>query len=108
MLSAGDLNSAFRAPVRSPLAAMLPALSAGGGHGPAASPVADGVVLRPAEPPVAAQVGADRADGGGLGGDPGEHVVSVGAVQAGHGIDEQRALARRRATAVQPPKGDAR
>src|SRR5687768_10526563 len=43
-------------------------LSAGGRHRPAAPPVADGVVLCPAEPPAPAQVRADGADGGGLGG----------------------------------------
>ena len=52
------------------------ACSAGGRHGPAASPVADRVVLGPAQPPAAAQVGADRPDGGRLGAHPGEDVVA--------------------------------
>ena len=68
--------------------------SAGGRHGPAAPPVADRVVLRPAQPPPAAQVGADRPDGGGLGADPGEDVVPLGPVQRRDGVDQQRALAR--------------
>src|SRR3954453_21963625 len=84
------------------LAAMFPRLSAGGSHRPAASPVADGVVLVAAEPPAPAQVGPDRTDGRRLGADPGEHVVSGRSVQLGHGVGEQGAGARGRTRAGHP------
>src|SRR3954468_19876866 len=82
-------------------------LAAGGRHGPALPPVADRVVLRPAQPPPAAQVGTHGPDGGGLGGHPGEEVVAVRAVERGDRVGEQRALARRGATVVQPAHLDA-
>src|SRR6185369_13907815 len=47
-----------------------------GRHGPAPPPVADGVVLRPAQPPATAQIGPDRADDRRLGRDPGEDVAA--------------------------------
>src|SRR4051794_10607085 len=67
-----------RSAPRSFLAAMLPGLSAAGRHRPATPPVADRVVLRAAQSPPAAQVGAHGPDGGRLGGHPGEQVVAVG------------------------------
>src|SRR3954469_15768128 len=68
-----------------------------GSHGLAAAPVADRVVLGPAEAPAAAQVGADRPDDGGLRGHPGEQVgpalrVHRVRVERRDGVDEQRAL----------------
>src|SRR3954452_653943 len=51
--------------------------TSGGRHGAPAPPVADRVVLRAAEPPAAAQVGAHRPHGGRLGGHPGEEVLAV-------------------------------
>src|SRR4051812_28636786 len=68
-------------------------------HGPTPSPVADRVVLRAAQSPPAAQVGAHGPDGGRLGGHPGEQVVAVGAVERGHRVGEQRALPGRGAAA---------
>ena len=74
-----------RRPLRSVLDATCEvagsAPSAGRGHRPTAAPVADRVVLGAAQPPAAAQVGPDGADGGGLGGHPGEDVVGPGRVE---------------------------
>src|ERR687889_94877 len=50
-------------------------------HRPATPPVADRVVLRPAQPPPAAEVRAHRTDGGGLSSHPGEQVLADGPVQ---------------------------
>ena len=91
------LRSVWTLPVNSlcgPSARAMLRASAGGRHGPAAPPVADRVVLRPAQSPAAAQVGADRPDGGRLRAHPGEDVVALGPVQRGDGVDQQRALAR--------------
>src|SRR4051794_20801755 len=77
-------------------------------HAPAAPPVPDRVVLRTAETPATAQVGADGPDGAGLGGHPGEDVVLREGVQRSHGIGEQRALPGRGPLPVQPVDGDAR
>src|SRR4051794_23405029 len=55
--------------------------SSGGRHRPAAPPVADRMVLRPPQTPASPQVRPDRADGAGLGGDPGEDVVALRPVE---------------------------
>src|SRR4051812_8764231 len=72
------------------------------GHRPPAPPITHRVVLRPAQPPPAAQVGAHGADGGRLGRHPGEEVLVVRAVERGHRVREQRALPGRRAAAMKP------
>src|SRR3954447_6799924 len=77
-------------------------LSAGGRHGASPAPVPDRVVLRPAQPPAAAQVGPHRPDGGGLRADPGEQVLAGGPLEGGDGVGEQRAPAGGRGAAVQP------
>src|SRR3954447_7175463 len=70
-----------------------PGGSAGCAHGAAAAPVTDGVVLGPAQPPAAAQVGPHGPHRRRLRAHPGEEVAGRRTVQRCDRVGQQRALA---------------
>src|SRR3954447_20166675 len=76
-------------------------------HRPAPTPVADGVVLGPGQPPPGPEVRAHGPDGGRLRSHPGEH-GALRPGERGDGVDEERALTRGSAAPVQPADLDTR